>query len=140
MILSLCLLSVIINKTTWFLRLRLYFDLYTRFIVFVLGGTYKILRATSLLFSSNFFQSFIPGEKSIPFQLYLSIKALNFDILSGWFSVSWWFNATVIEYWKHLLSLFLGFIVALLFNIHSGSLCLCSSFLSRAFANLTRSS
>ena len=43
-----------------------------------------------------------------------------FDILSGWFSMFWWFNATVIEYWKHLLSLFFGFIVALLFNTHSG--------------------
>ena len=48
------------------MRLQLYFDLYTRFIIFVLGDTYKILRGTSLLFSSNSFQSFIPGGKSIP--------------------------------------------------------------------------
>ena len=91
-----------------------------RFIVSVLGGTYKILRAIVLIFCSNFFHSFIPAEKSMPFQLYWSIKGLIFDILSGWFSIFWWFNATVIAYWKHLLSLFLGFIVALLFNIHSG--------------------
>ena len=59
-----------------------------RFIVFVLlDGAHKILRATSLLFFSNFFQSFIPAGKFIPFQLYLSKKGLIFDILSGWFSM-----------------------------------------------------
>ena len=59
-----------------------------RFIVFVLlDGANKILRATSLLFFSNFFQSFIPAGKSIPFQSYLSIKGLIVDILSGWFSM-----------------------------------------------------
>ena len=37
-----------------------------------------------------------------------------FYILSGWF------NATVIEYLKHLLSSFFGYFFALLFNTHLG--------------------
>ena len=107
---------VIINKTTCISRLRLYFDLHARFIVFVLRGIDKILRAIILLFRSVFFQSFIPAGKSIPSQLYWLMKGSIFDILS----MFWWFNTTVIEYWKHLLSLFFGFIVALLFITYSG--------------------
>ena len=85
---------VIINKTTWFSRLRLYFDLYARFIVFSLCGTNKILRAIVLLFCLNVFQSFIPAGNSIPSQLYWSIEGLIFDIFSGWLSMLWWFNAS----------------------------------------------
>ena len=112
---SFCSLLVIINKTTWFSRFWLYFDLYARFIVILVRGIYKILRAIVLLFRSNFFQSFIPAGKSTPSQLYWLIKCLS-DILFGWFSMFWWFNATAVEYWKHLLSLFFGFIVAPLFR------------------------
>ena len=107
---------VIINKTTCISRLRLYFDLHARFIVLVLRGIDKILRAIILLFRSIFFQSFIPAGKSIPSQLYWLMKGSIFDILS----MFWWFDTTVIEYWKHLLSLFFGFIVALLFITYSG--------------------
>ena len=67
-----------------------------------------------LLFCSKFFQSFIPSGKSIPSQLYWLMKGLIFDILPGWFSMFSWFNATVIEYWKHL-SLFSGFIELLFY-------------------------
>ena len=89
--------------------------------LFFLQGEDKILRAISVLFLSIFSQSLIPAGKFISFQLYLWMWGLIFDILSGWFSISWWFNATVIAYWKHLLSLvFLGFIVAFLQDIHSG--------------------
>ena len=124
--------SVIINKTTWFSRLRLYFDLHESLIVFVLCGTNKILRAMVLLFCSNFFQSisilFFSNSSlssfwcaliSMSFQLYWLIKGLIFDILSGLFPMFWWFNATVIGYWKRLSSLFFGFIVAILFLNHS---------------------
>ena len=38
-------------------------------LVLVLKGTYRILRATSLLLSSNLFQSFLAVEKLILFQL-----------------------------------------------------------------------
>ena len=69
--------------------------------------------------TGNVFQSFIPAGNSIPSQLYWLIRCSIFDILSGWFSMFSWFNATVVEYWKHLLSLFFGFIVLLLFITHS---------------------
>ena len=59
-----------------------------------LCGTNKILRAIVLLFCLNVFQSFIPAGNSIPSQLYWSIKGLIFDILSGWLSMLWWFNAS----------------------------------------------
>ena len=36
------------------------------------------------------------------------------------FLIFWWFNAAVTAYWKHLLSLFLEFIVAFLFFNHLG--------------------
>ena len=124
--------SVIINKTTWFSHLRLYFDLHASLIVFVLCGTNKILRGMVLLFCSNFFQSisilFFSNSSlssfwcaliSMSFQLYWLIKGLIFDILSGLFPMFWWFNATVIGYWKRLSSLFCGFIVAILFLNHS---------------------
>ena len=41
----------IMEETTWFLRLRLYFNLYANLIVFVLRGTNKIL---TLLRMGNF--------------------------------------------------------------------------------------
>ena len=41
-----------------------------------------MFRATSLL-DSNFFQSLLVDGKSISFQLYLFIKGLILDILSG---------------------------------------------------------
>ena len=44
--------------------------------VFVLCGTYKILRAIVLLFYSTSFQPFIPAGKSVSLQLYWSIKGL----------------------------------------------------------------
>ena len=120
-IVSCCSSSVTISNTTWFLRLRLYFDLYTRLISFSLSGAYKILRPISPLFFPNFLCSYNPAGKFISSQLYLLIWGLIFDILSGWLPISWWFSATVIAYWKHLLSLvFLGFIVAFLIDIQSG--------------------
>ena len=45
------------------------------------------------------------------------IKGSIFVILSEFFSVSWWFNASVAEYWKNLLSFSLMvFIIVFLFN------------------------
>ena len=124
---------VIINKTTWFSRLRLYFDLYASFIVFALCGTNNIFNGIVLSFCSNFFQSIVIlffsnffrssfwcVTNSIPSQLCWLIKGLIFDILSGLFPLFWWFSATVIAYWKQLLSfLFFRFIVAFLFSNHS---------------------
>ena len=42
-----------------------------------------MLRAIDLLFDLIFFQSLLCDGKSFSFQLYLSIKGLIFDILSG---------------------------------------------------------
>ena len=90
--------SVIINKITWFSRLKLYFDLYASLISSVLYGTNKILRAIDL-FDSNFFQSFSYfSGKFIPFQSYWSIKGLRLDILSGWFLICLWLNAAIVAY------------------------------------------
>ena len=70
-----------------------------------------------LLFS-NFFQSSSSDGKFIPSQLYLFIKGLIFAIPCGPFLISWWFNATVKTYWKHLLSFLLTrFIVAFFYPI-----------------------
>ena len=75
------------------------------------------------LFFSNFFQSFIPAGKSMPLQSYWSTNGMKFTILSRWFLIFWWFNATIMEYAKDQLHLvFLGFIVAFLLAIHSGDL------------------
>ena len=64
------------------------------------------------MFSNHLFSD----EKFIPSNLYLFIKGLIFVILPGFFPISTPFNATVIAYWKHLLSLLLmGFIVAFCF-------------------------
>ena len=79
-----------------------------------------MLRAIDLLFFSNSLQSFLFDGKFIYFQLYWSIKVLMFDIISGWLLLCSWFNATATAYWKHLSSLFLGFIVAFLFSNHLG--------------------
>ena len=105
--------SVIINKITWFLRLKLCFDMYAGLICLVLCGTNKILRTIVLLFFSKFFHFFLPFEcdvKSFSFQLYWSMKGLICEILWGLFTIFWWYNATVKAYWKQLSSLFCGFI------------------------------
>ena len=49
------------------------------------------------------------------FPIILINKDFIFDILSGWLLICSWFNATAIEYWKHLSSLFFGFIIVFLF-------------------------
>ena len=72
------------------------------------------------LFFSNFFHSFFPEEKFISFQLYLPIKDLIFDILFECILISLWFNASIAAYWKHLSSLFFGFIISFLFFIQTG--------------------
>ena len=87
---------------------------------FVASLIFSVLYGTNLLFSSKFFQSFEYDGKSISFQLYWSVKDLIFNILGGSSFMFWKFNATVKVYWKQLLSLFFGFIVAFLFFIHSG--------------------
>ena len=88
--------------------------MYANLILSVLCGTNKTLRAIILLFCSKYFHSFECDEISISFQLYLSIKGLIFDILSGWFLIYLWFNATVKACWKQLSSLFFEFIAALI--------------------------
>ena len=50
----------------------------------------------------NYFLPIILINKSFNFWYFLRI----------FFSMFWWFNATVKAYWKHISSLFLGFIVA----------------------------
>ena len=85
--------------------------------------TCKILRAIVSLFFSIFFQSFIPAGKSISTKLYWSVNDVIFVILSGWFRIFWWFNATITEYGKHAEHLvFFGFFIAFLFANHSGDL------------------
>ena len=98
--------SVIINKITWLLRLKLCFDLNASLIFSVLYGTNKISRAIDLLFDSNFFQCSLCDGKFIPFQLYWLIKGLSSVVLSGWFLISLWFNH---HYFLDLLLLFYFF-------------------------------
>ena len=43
------------------------------------------------------------------------MKGSVFDIISEFFLSCSQFNATAIEYWRHLPSLFFGFVVAFLF-------------------------
>ena len=62
--------SVTINKITCFLYLLLYSDLYATLIVSVLCRINNIFSAITLLFCSNFFQSFGLTGDSIPSQLY----------------------------------------------------------------------
>ena len=84
----------------------------------------KILRTIDLLFNSNIFQSFLFDEKSSSCLLYWSIKGLIFVFLCGSFLICSWFNATSTAYWKHLSSLFFGYIVVVLFFSHLGeSIC-----------------
>ena len=67
---------------------------------------YKPLRAIVRLFFSYVFKlSFFDGY-FISFQLYLIINSLIFETLFGCDSISLYFNATAIAYWKHLSSLF----------------------------------
>ena len=87
--------------------------------IFSLVGAERILRAISLLFLSNYSQSFIPAVKFMPFQLYLSIKCLIFDILSG-FQFLDDLMQQLLRIEKTLSLVFLGFIVAFLQDIHSG--------------------
>ena len=114
------MLSVIINKITWFSRLNLYFDLYASLMFSVLYGTNKILREIDLLFNSNFFQPLRSDGKSISFQLYWLINGLIFNNFCGSFLTFWQFNGMVKVYWKQLLSLFIRFIVDFLFFSHLG--------------------
>ena len=109
-------LSVIINNTTWFLRLRL-FAYEIKF--FCIQWCRYNIKSNILVISFKFSPIFYPAGKFMSCQLYLSMWGLMFNILCGFLPISWWFNATVIEYWTHLLSLvFLGFIVAFVFAIH----------------------
>ena len=74
-------------------------------ITFFLCGTNKTLRATDLLFVSNFFLSFTWDSKFITFHWYWPIKRLKFVILCESFLICPWFNATAMVCWKHLSSL-----------------------------------
>ena len=73
-----------------------------------------------LLFDSTLFSLFLCDGKFISFHLYWLIKCLIFDILFGLPLICLWLNVTATAYWKHLQSLFFGFIVAFLFFNHSG--------------------
>ena len=88
--------------------------------VYFFSLIYKILRAYVGLFFSNISESAVFDWFFIPFQLYLFIKDLIFDILCWSILISWWFNAAVAAYWKHLLSSFFRFIVAFFFFIQAG--------------------
>ena len=52
------------------------------------------------------------------YELYLLMKGLICNIISGWLLICLWFNATAIVYWKHFSSLLLRFIVCFLFFSH----------------------
>ena len=78
------------------------------------------IQSNCLIISFKPFPVFYSSRKLYTFPIILISNIPIFDILSGLFSMFWWFNATIIEYWKHLLSQFFGFIVALLFNTDSG--------------------
>ena len=95
--------------------------MYACLICLVLYGRNKILRAITLLFCSNFFQSFDCNGNSIPFPLYWSKKKKTryffWMITNPIFS---WFNTIASAYLKHSSSSFFGFIVALLCFIQSG--------------------
>ena len=68
-----------------------------------------------------FLKFFLSFSEFIPSQLYFYIIDLICIIFCQSFFISSWFNATVIAYWKHLISfLLMGFIVAFLFFIQSG--------------------
>ena len=73
------------------------------------------------LFFANVFQSSIFDRLFIPFHLSLFINRLTFETLSDCGLIALWCNAAVIAYWKHLSSLFFGFIAIFFFFIHSGN-------------------
>ena len=85
---------------------------------FSIGGTNNILRDNC--FVQTFSSLLSVMENLISFQLYLSIKGSIYDIFWLFFSMFWWFNATVKASWKQLSSLLFRFIVAFLFFNHSG--------------------
>ena len=79
---------------------------------------YKIFVAIVWLFFWNIFQSFTHDGQFIPFQLYLSIKGLIFDIIREIFPISLWFTTTVAAYRKHFWSyMFIGFAIGFLLFI-----------------------
>ena len=71
-------------------------------------------------FDGNFIQSL----------LCVFISRLIFQTLSGWNSISFWFNATVAAYWKHILSFLFIVILSFLSNQymkHNVKICLVAS-------------
>ena len=106
--------------------LQLYLDFCASLIVLVLCGANKMLRAIVLLSNCLKKNCVINLFKYFPVFLEwwkIYVSRIIFDILSRLFSMLWWFNATVVVYWKQLLaSFFCGFIVTLLFLNHSGDI------------------
>ena len=71
-------------------------------------------------FFSNVSRSFLWDGTLIFLQLFLSMCFKILLILSGWIPISSWLRATVMAYWKQLLSLFFGLIVAFLLDTYFG--------------------
>ena len=67
-------------------------------VLFFLFLYYCILRATVLLFLSNFSQFFDPMGKFISFHSLLSIKGAVLDIFSGCFPIFLWLSAVFTTY------------------------------------------
>ena len=73
---------------------------------------YNTLIAIVEVFLSDVSQPSFPDGMFVPFQLYVLTKGSFFLTLSVFFSVFWWFNATIATYWKHLLSFLLMVFIA----------------------------
>ena len=95
--------------------------LYAIFVVFFIMWYKQDIKRNCLIISFKPFPIFYSSRKLYNFPVLKTNMGSIFVILSGWFSMSWWCNATVTEYWKHLLSLrFFGFVLAMLFTTYSG--------------------
>ena len=95
----------------WFVRNIYYF--------FIMWYKQDIKR-NCLIISFKPFPFFYSSRKLYTFPIIKTNMGFNICYSFRMFSMSWWWNETVIEYWKHLLSLrFFGFIVTLLFSNYS---------------------
>ena len=89
-------------------------------ILFLLFSKNRTLKAVVLLFVSNLSQFFVFAGKFIYFHSYWSMNGLIVTIPYKSFLLFSLFTATVTTYWKNLLSLFCGFLVAFVSLIRLG--------------------
>ena len=108
------LLLVIIKRITLLSRFKLYFHSYASLIFWLLYNTNKVLTAIELLFDWNFFPYFLCEKKSIPFQLYWSIKEIILDILYG--SLAIFLLIQLLQHIENIIIIFWIYCCSLIFN------------------------